>query len=289
MPNFLLIGTQKGGTTSLYSYLKQHPQVYMSPLKEPLYFMTSGMDDAPSSTVNDLNTYKKLFEGVTNEKAIGEASTTYLACPWTPKLIKETIPDVKMIAVLRNPVDRAWSHYLMHAAKGHPMFSADFAKAIQETKVYRRAGETWKFGYISMGMYYEQLQRYYSIFEREQIKIIFYQDILDDIQGVLRSIFSFLGIDNSFITDTSQRKNVSQVTRSTKLDRIIYGQGRLKKAITPFIPNSMKSIVKERMRKLNKHKPTLPSQQKNYLIETYREEIVKLQDFVNRDLSSWLH
>src|ERR687894_3261543 len=113
MPNFFIIGAQKAGTTSLYYYLKQHPQIYMSPRKEPHFFKGMHSELRKSGRglppVTDLGDYQALFRGVTDEKAIGEASASYLYSPKAPALIKSSIPDAKLIAVLRNPADRAYS------------------------------------------------------------------------------------------------------------------------------------------------------------------------------------
>ena len=126
MPNFLIIGANKGGTTSLYNYLNQHPEIFMSPVKEPMFFTTvecnytkeekksKGLSDA-ATTIED---YQKLFRGVENEKAIGEASTAYLANPRCAKVIKKYVTDMKLISVLRHPVDRAYSNHKMYVRRG---------------------------------------------------------------------------------------------------------------------------------------------------------------------------
>ena len=111
MPNFLIVGAQKAGTTSLHYYLKQHPQIYMSLRKEPHFFEGMHWDFYRPGRimlpVTDLADYQALFEGVTDEKAIGEASASYLYSPKAPTLIKRSIPDARLIAILRNPADRS--------------------------------------------------------------------------------------------------------------------------------------------------------------------------------------
>ena len=133
LPNFLIIGAAKSGTTSLYSYLNQHPQVYFSPFKEPRFFALEGKEvnyQGPSQVVNQkaINTideYEKLFAGVTDEVAIGEASTLYLYSPEAPAKIKQYIPQVKLIAILRNPIDRAYSGYCHLVRDGYESNRAD--------------------------------------------------------------------------------------------------------------------------------------------------------------------
>ena len=150
MPNFLIIGANKAGTTSIYSYLKQHPQIYMSPVKEPMFFTLEGknIDRTEVSrqitlktAVNDIEDYQALFQGVSNEKAIGEASTAYLHCPWCAERIKQYIPDVKLIAILRDPIERAYSNYLMYVRWG--LETLDFPEAVrQEETMGNRNQET---------------------------------------------------------------------------------------------------------------------------------------------------
>ncbi|HEY1419866.1 MAG TPA: sulfotransferase, partial [Candidatus Dormibacteraeota bacterium] len=126
LPNFLIIGAAKSGTDSLYGMLGQHPQIYISPSKEPMFFVAEGLPEVPyrgpsdrevllrwDSWVNTLEHYESLFGGATVEKAIGEASTWYLYDEGAPHRIKHHVPDAKLIAVLRNPVERAYSAFTM--------------------------------------------------------------------------------------------------------------------------------------------------------------------------------
>lgn len=134
MPNFLIVGAQKAGTTSLHYYLKQHPQIYMRPRKEPHFFEGMHWDFYRPGrimlAVTDLADYQALFEGVTDEKAIGEASASYLYSPKAPTLIKRSIPDARLIAILRNPPDRAYSNFL-HCVRGGRESIVDFAEALR--------------------------------------------------------------------------------------------------------------------------------------------------------------
>ena len=110
LPNFLVIGAAKAGTTTVYQYLKQHPQVYMSPRKEPHFFSKNGTKDYPIPTLED---YQALFQEASDEIAIGEASTSYLTHPQTAERIQYHIPHAKLIAILRDPANRTYSLYIM--------------------------------------------------------------------------------------------------------------------------------------------------------------------------------
>ena len=288
-PNFFLIGAQKAGTTSLSRYLSQHPEIYMSPVKEPFFFMTEGMDGAESTTVNKISEYLRLFDNIKNEVIIGEATSIYLACPWVPRRISEMIPDAKLIAILRNPIDRAWSHYLMHAREGYPMFSSEFTKAIKQTHIYRISDEIWHFGYISQGMYYKQLTRYYSFFDKTQLKIILYDDLIKYINIVMKDIFTFLRIDTSFVPDVSHKHNVSGLTRIKVIKNLMQSENFFKRIFKNYFPEKLRCVVKSKLKKINEYKPSIPPQAKMDLIEIYREDVLRLQDLIGRDLSSWLY
>jgi Sulfotransferase family len=170
MPNFLIIGAAKSGTTSLYHYLNQHPQIYMSPEKEPEFFALEGRKldfDGPDGkeVINrriqrnrptNIEEYRALFEGVSGETAIGEASPWYLYSVQAPSRISYYIPGVKLIAVLRNPVERAYSLFLYLRLRGQEPLS-DFSQALQAEEVRKRDNWEWWWYYKDVGFYHAQL------------------------------------------------------------------------------------------------------------------------------------
>ena len=151
LPNFLIIGAAKGGTTSLYHYLNQHPQVYMSPMKEPRFFALENEklnfqnpDKAINKTsVTSLSEYYKLFDGVTNETAIGEASPLYMYSTKAVERIAHYVPTAKLIAILRNPVDRAYSCY-KHLIALEPYSFAD-AILHEDKRISQNWAHLWNY------------------------------------------------------------------------------------------------------------------------------------------------
>jgi hypothetical protein len=286
LPNFLLIGAQKAGTTSVYQYLRQHPDVFMSPMKEPMYFMVQGMEKTYPNTVADRDEYEALFDGATNEAARGEASTNYLSCPWAPRLIREQLPGVRLVAILRHPVDRAFSHYLMHVRKGAKMFSSDLSSALNETHIYERKGAVWEFSYLTQGLYHAHLSRYYDAFDVRRIKVFLYSDLVADAGAVMKAMFVFLGVDDAIVPDTTQRHNVAGVARVKVVDDLLHKPSRLKAALRPFVPRRVRNALKRKGDRMNR--PKLSSRMRRELTAFYREDILKLQDLIDRDLSSWL-
>lgn len=212
LPNFLLIGAAKAGTTSLHRYLRQHPQVFLPERKTPRFFGVppNGWPAVPGRVNSkpllpgpqmNLAKYESLFAGVTTEKAIGEASG-YLWTLEAPSGIRALLPQVKLLAVLRQPADRAFSLFLMTRRLGMEpcrTFAAAWRVSPQRQKlppprlVYGLDGYT------------PALRRYYELFPREQIRVWLYDDLVADPPRLLREMFGFLGVAQDFTPDVSER------------------------------------------------------------------------------------
>jgi hypothetical protein len=288
----LIIGAAKAGTTALCDYLKQHPQIFISAIKEPHFFAFQGETidfqgpgdrNTHQQTVTDLATYQSLFELGAGKVAIGEGSTTYLYSPKAPERIHATLPAVKLVAVLRNPVDRAYASYL-HLIRDGQERLMDFAEALQaeETRIQENWMPLWH--YQQRGFYYQQLCRYYDLFKSEQLKIYLYEDLSRDPEGLLKDLFDFLGVDNTFVPDMSTKFNVSGVPKNQLLHQLLTQANPIKKLLKPLLPSQMRQNI----RLGNLEKPQLPPEIRQRLIETYQEDILQLQNLIERDLSSWL-
>ena len=293
MPNFFIIGAQKAGTTSLYYYLKQHPQVYMSPRKEPHFF--EGMHSEYRKRgrtlppVTDLGDYQGLFEGVTDEKAIGEASASYLYSPKAPALIERSVPDAKLIAVLRNPADRAYSNFVHCVQVGREPL-ASFAPALQaeEKRVRENWGPLWH--YKQKGFYYAQVKRYFNMFGQDRVKVYLYDDLEDEPFGMLRDIFRFLDVDETFVADLSIEHNTAGLPRNKSIyavaKRLASRNPALKVTLLErFLPAGPRRYVKDQV---FVKPPPLAAEVRRQLIDSYKEDILKLQELIQRDLSPWL-
>jgi len=162
MPNFLIIGAPKSGTTSIYQYLAEHPEVFMSPVKEPHFFAFEGQtlsfrgpgDDREFGRyVTTIEEYQNLFQNVSDEKAIGEATPSYLSIQSAPGCIQKYVPGVKMIAILRNPVDRAFSNFVFMVQLGYEPLT-EFQSALEQEESRISAGWSHRFHYKRRGFYY---------------------------------------------------------------------------------------------------------------------------------------
>jgi Sulfotransferase family len=295
LPNFLLLGAAKTGTTSLYQYLKQHPQIYMSPSKEPRFFAFEGetldfrgIGDSKETAITDIQIYLTLFEKVTNETAIGEASTMYLWSPKAPERIHHYIPDARLIAILRDPIERAYSNFLHLIQAGREPLN-DFAQAIQAEES-RIRDHWWPFWYYKeQGFYYLQLKRYFDRFDQDQIKICLYEDFRDTPIALFRDICRFLGVDDNFIPDVSEKIRVSRPVPKNKLLHTLLTQpNTIKSALKLLLPPGICQRISTNVqnRNLIKQKPSIEIRKQ--LIKVYQEDIFQLQDLIQRDLSQWL-
>lgn len=292
MPNFLIIGAAKGGTTSLYHYLNQHPQIYMSPVKEPRFFALEGETlnfQNPDQVINHtsvttLPEYYKLFEGVTDEIAVGEASPLYLYSERAVERIAHYVPEAKLIATLRNPVDRAYSCY-KHLIALDPF---SFAEALDQEDHRIRQNWAHLWHYRQGGYYYKQLKRYFDKFDRQQIKIYLFDDLKSKPLGVVQDVFSFLGVDNTFIPDLTYR-NVSNNPKIKVLQNTTNGKSPVRSFFRKVLPKELRSGLAKRVRKWNsKEFMPMSEEVRLQLIDGYRADILNLQDLIGLDLSHWL-
>jgi hypothetical protein len=296
MPNFLIIGASKSGTTSLYSYLRQHPEVYMSPIKEPRFFAFendklafNGPHDKrlKSEIITNIEDYRALFKAVNYEKAIGEVSPVYLYSTKAPHRIKHYIPGAKLIAVLRNPTERAYSSFLAEVRDGREPLD-DFSKAIEDED--RRIRNKWSYvwHYTKRGFYHAQLKRYFNMFDRDQIKVYLYEEWKADNSSILRNIFRFLHVDETFKPDISINYNASLIPRVKFIYKIIENASRPTSVLKKILPSRLCHKTIDTIMRKNLVKPELSSDIRKNLIHVYREDILKLQDLIERDLSAWL-
>ena len=297
LPNFLIIGAAKSGTSSLYHYLKQHPEIFMSPHKEPNFFAFEGENvcfsgpgddiDTNAFSVTSLKDYCAFFKKVTNEVAVGEASPLYLYSPKAPMRIKHYIPDVKLIAILRNPVQRAFSNYL-HFARNNREPKPDFQSALKEETKRIQDNWQWFWHYTSVGFYAGQLKRYFANFHSKQIKIFLYEDLKNNPRAMLKDLFEYLTINPGFRPNLSIKYNVSGFPKNRLLQKLLTKPNPIKAIAKLIINDRMRIDIRAALMNKNIEKPQIDPDIKNKLIVLYKNDILQVQDIINRDLSDWL-
>ena len=282
LPNFLIIGAHKGGTTSLHSYLGAHPDVFVPRALEPSFFALEGRprtnpDGSPtdalmqsSGAVYTLEEYEGLFADVTSESAVGEKSPAYLTNRDAPHRIRALIPDVRLIAVLRNPIERAFSHYLMVVRGGLERSPFDEAIIGERNKEPSSPGVVRH--YVRSGLYAKRIARYQGLFPPEQLRIYLYEDLDRDTLAVVEDIYQFIGVDPTFRPDVSVRYNAKPRSSGRR--------GLLSRKIPHLSPRPDPRVDSTSVE--------MPSATRRELLDFYRDDITRLQTLIGRDLSSWL-
>lgn len=291
----MIIGAARSGTTALYDLVRQHPSVFMSAIKEPNYFAFEGepLDyrgggaEFVNNSVAQWEEYLRLFAAAPEGTARGEASPLYLYQPETAGRIRARVPDVKMIAVLRNPVEQAFSHFLYARAQMiEPLTSFDEALAAEA----QRLRDHWQplFQYSKFPLYAEQLQRFYAEFPKEQLKIFLYEDYRADPRAMLKEIFGFIGVDPSFDVDVSHETNMGGQPRSALLQALVMRPNPISKLAGLFLPNGARRVIRDMVSRRNLSRDTISPSAKAHLIEVFREDILQLQELIKRDLAHWV-
>lgn len=284
LPDFIIIGAAKSGTTSFVRYLDQHPDVCFSKPKEPGFFYW------PRINNKGLTHYAKFFEGCHGAMRVGEASTAYLYGEKTPRMIVEAIPDVRLIAILRNPVDRAFSHYLHRCGLGQETRS--FKQAIEEESslIHTNLENRTHYSYVDRGMYARQIQNYLKYFDSSQLLILLFDDLVEDSQKVVKKCFDFLGVNPNIPLDTSRKHNASIAVRLKFLNRLIFEKNPLGTLFANMLPLHQKNRIREFMRRLNYKtipKAKIDEDIRKELIEVFRVPNEELERITNRKLNHW--
>ena len=294
LPNFLILGAAKAGTTSLHHYLGQHPEVFVTSMKEPKYF---ALKDEPldfagpsqfinQSSVNRFEDYCALFAGVQEEIAIGETSPLYLYSEKAAAEIKATLPEAKLIVILRNPVDRAFSSYAHLLREGFETLSFEESLTHENQRICDRWAPLWY--YTQKGFYFQQLQRYYERFPASQIKVYLFEDLCKAPLNVVQDIFAYLGVDPNFEPDLT-KKNVSGVPKNVALQRLLTRDNPLKSVGKALLPKAFRKNLSSKIQTQNlAAKPVLNGETRQDLMALYRDDILHLQTLIERDLSAWL-
>lgn len=286
LPNLLIIGAVKSGTTTLSDSLSRNPDIFMSPIKEPYFFCDfKPYFDRPKN----LSDYLKLFNGVSDEQYICEASAGYLYCPEAPARIKKALEAPKMIISLRHPSERAWSMYLHQVRDGNE--SRDFTQAVQDELNNLPSQPPLTSSYVSMGHYKQQLQRYLKLFPKSSLLILPFDLIKTDPHTVTQRIQEFLDL-RSNVSLTLEHKNAAFGNRFRLIEKAIQTVGSPRmQAIVSHVPKTTREKIKVTLRKVNRTKAATHSDQSNprrLLDELYKEDIIYLANEVDPFFETWL-
>lgn len=286
LPTFIVCGAAKCGTTSIYHYLKKHPDILMSRNKEPNFFnrhYDAGIEE-----------YKSQFCHYSGELEVGESSVSYIAdADLVAPRIKKHIPDVKLIFSLRNPIERLWSGYWFAVACGriraHEVTFSEFIRLKKMISHFGREGIDKGRRSIEVGMYYMYMSKYMEYFPAEQIHVIIHEEMAKDQLYVVKNVYDFLGV-NELFTPSKVTKNK---TRKPKHDWLYKAFYQTSGTISRFLDKKSYNYVKSKLSWIrdvvydDNREIKMKMNDREYLYHIYKDDISKLETLISRDLSNW--
>ncbi len=285
--DFFIVGAPKAGTTSLYHYLNEHPQIEMSLQKEPDYFSDAAIQKQGiyygKNRIDTEEKYNTLFNTQKKDVIFGEGSVSYLFYPNVAQDIKAYNPIAKIIIMLRNPIDRAFSHYLMDYRLG--LVSDSFEDIINKKSKHKNAHLFYQ-QYIKVGEYATQLKRYFDVFDKENILLIDYEDFKSDVVGTVDLVYSFLNVSAEFVADVNKKHNTFTMPKN-KLIRFMYSFVVIRNILSFIFPKSMVKAVRLILFRKNK-KPKLLEETRNQLKHYFSNDVRLLESIIGKDYSKWI-
>lgn len=282
-PDYIIIGAAKCGTTSLCNYLNIHPDIKITQPKELDFFGREGIESR-------LDDYCEYFKDK-NDSLVGEGSVSYmLYSELAATQIKKYAPNVKLIAMLRNPADRFYSDFWFNINRGVIVYKKGMFEGVINNTMKVPYSPIHKMSYrdslISKGMYVDHLKHYYKHFDKEQIKVIFFEDFIKDSTKVLNSVFDFLGVPANDIEAPSKIHN--KTLYPGKFNSVYVAW----KHIKPYLPNKLvvsqrKKLVKLKDFFFTEKKAEFSSKSRAELVSIYADSIVELEQLLGQDLSHW--
>lgn len=289
LPDFVIIGAARCGTTSLYAYLREHPEVFMSPEKETDYF---SLGDLPPSEVPELASayrartraeYERLFAGAGRALAVGEASPTYLFHARSAERMQQAIPHAKVICILRDPVERAYSHFALARKMGFETVE-DFEAAVALEDERWVNDRSMRSTYTRASFYHDGLAEFFGRYPRERILVLMFQDFAADPAATMRTIHDFLGVDPAFTPDVSIRHNRSMLPRSSLVREAFGRPFRLRRFLQRNLPQH---LVTRLGNLIMRPPPGLPPAIRARLLPRFVADVQRLEALLERDLSPW--
>ena len=300
MPDFLIIGAGKSGTTAILYFLGQHPKIFFPTRKEPNFFALEGVDvdsyefkessEYHKRSIDNLPDYLDLFRSARPDQVVGENSNQYLYSNEAIESIKKYVPEAKLIALIRHPAERLISRY-NHLERDNSVPDGGFEAIFDRSSIWWKRPDL-----LFEGFYGAHLEKYYQNFDKDQIKVILYDDFKADNEGVIRDLCSFIGVDPDFDIDTEIILNKSGKLKDNLFNKMLGQNGSVIQSIKKISPTLHKSfkgnpLIKETLIKWrNRNLESVPVPEnfrKRVTEEIYKDDILKLEKVLDRSLKHW--
>jgi len=282
-PNFFIVGAPRAGTTSLHAYLKEIPGIYMSLIKETNYFSRQLVPDNHPllNPIRDQQKYLSLFDGVSNEKILGESSPLYLSDLEAPKLIHEVSPNALILISLRDPIERALSHFTLVISDGGS--TNTFHQELQDEFKFGLHDITKPHLFLLSGLYSESVKRYQQIFGTKNVKIIIFEEFIQNPKQTIKEVLNFLNIQNSLSNFQGKVHNPFIAARGSTSEKILTSKD-VSKFAKLFLPSEARKFLRRKVLTKKQTKPTIEDEDRKILQEYYKEDVEKLKKILKRDL-----
>ena len=278
-PDFFIVGAPRTGTTSLQNYFEEIPNILMCP-KESGYFSKL----SPGPTISEEN-YSNSFQIASDKQLVGDATAIYLRDPETPQLIHDANPDAKIIIMLRDPVERAFSHYLMYLRDGYETDS--FSNKLKDFILKKPTSGNF-YNYIIMpSFYHKSITRYLNIFGKKNIKILIYEDFSANTIKIVQEILDFLDI-SGFMPKNIGKKYNEYGKPLGETGRSIIENTTIKNIAKRFLPKSKRTSLQKTIFNQKGQKPTLNENDTKILQDLFQDDVIQLKKSLNRNLN-WIH
>ena len=295
LPNFLIVGAAKCGTSSLHNYLNQHPNIFMPSfneeginVKEPQFLVKDKVKNRLHFGVWTWEKYQSLFTQVKQQKAIGESSVFYLFYYQDAiNEIKNRLGnDIKIIIMLRNPIDRAYSAF-QHVSRGlKEQQTFEHSIQIEKGRLEQDRNLTPMVMYKEMGMYYKMVKAYLDSFK--DVHIILHEDFSFSTSTVVKEVFQFLGVDKNQKINSDMHYNVGGKSWSTNtLKKVFVTENKLKTVMKKMVPKKARKTIRDILTRPFIKQVSMKKKTREDLIRYFRKDIKKLAILINKDLTNW--
>jgi hypothetical protein len=290
LPNFIVIGAPKSGTTSLYYYLRQHPDVYLPNVKELHYFSfpelgqtSAGPGDAlvRDGLCQSWEQYTSHYLRASNQAAIGDISPSYLYYSSSAQKIRETLGMVKIIAIIRNPVDKAYSQYMHMIREGLESLSFQEALAAETGRQEQGWGDIWR--YAESSLYADRLNEFITVFGRENVKIVLFDDFSKRTPAVLADLLQFIGVDPAVRIPTNEKFNRTGTQKNPFITKMMQHRSWLKTLVKFVLPSDIRFKLRNWIVTANTgDKPVLSPELRATLLKYFHNDIIRVEQLIEK-------
>ncbi|MFO0792859.1 MAG: sulfotransferase [Candidatus Brocadiaceae bacterium] len=287
LPNFLGLGAQKAGTTSLFEYLRSHSDIYLPPNKETAFFYHDYLYEKGLSYYSD-----HYFGGWKGQKAVGEISPHYLYHPFCCERIRKHLNNLNFIIMLRNPIDRAYSNYLMEVRRGRENLSFKEAIEKEPERIKKGLFEKDTYSYVQRGFYYEQIKMYMDRFDDSRFLFLLSEDLKNNRETTMKQVYRFLGVDKEINASFLEKEyHTASKMRFTWLYKFLTAPPPWSKTMTKaLIPFKLRQDIKGFLYRYNKKTftpPPVDMEIRLHLRKIFAESNKNLEKLIGKNLSHW--